>query len=265
MLSQFLMKLFRRRLSNTDRPPTQVPIPDPPVPSPTWPSKAEFELAHVHTLVWADLIAARDELSCIWNRFNDHRYAPPSRHPSLAQRVHRQISWKTHSPYSYPGPSARDIIPDYLFYVKAYRHCLGQLIDIFQLRGDILDLYNSRADAPVSVMTSLLVVPYPKFQSGEIFEQLKQKLAVMTFLVTGLVHVPPEYQPQGRLLRPPLEEVVDVHDFEGMGRGVTAAIKPRLLADEVWASRVCYLAGLGVIEDMSSGGRPSVAEVLEDE
>ncbi|RPB27463.1 hypothetical protein L211DRAFT_834324, partial [Terfezia boudieri ATCC MYA-4762] len=126
-----------------------------------------------------------------------------------------------------------------------------ELIDIFHLHGDILGLYHSRPEAPVSLITSQLVVPYPRFRAGEIFEQLRQKLAVMACLVNGLVYTPPGNQPEGRVLQPPLGEVVDVYAFTGVGKGVVTAIRLKLLMDEIWASRVCYLAELGRIEEMA--------------
>lgn len=85
----------------------------------------------------------------------------------------------------------------------------------------------------------------------------------MACLVNGMVHIPPEFQPEGRVLQPPLEEVVDVYAFAGMGKGAAAAIRPRLLADEVWASRVCYLAELGRIGEMAGLG--PIVEVMEDD
>ena len=263
MPSQGLMKRFRRRYSNSERVHVLTPIPNPPKPEPAWPSEAEFGATHVQSFIWADVLTVHEELLCLWTRFIEHIYLPPARQASLAQRIYSQISWKTHTPYSYPGPAASDIGYDWLFYVKTYRHCLGQLIDIFQLRGDILGSYDSRPEAPVSLITSQLVVPYPKFKADEIFEQLRQKLAVMACLVNGLVYIPPEFQAEGRMLQPPLGEVVDVYAFAGMGKGVAAAIRPRLLTDEIWASRVCYLAELGRIEEITEL-RP-VVEVMEDD
>ncbi|KAF8428222.1 hypothetical protein EV426DRAFT_705128 [Tirmania nivea] len=244
MPSQGLMKWLRRRYSNSKR----NPIPNSPNPEPAWPSKAEFGATHVHSLSWADVLTVHEELLSLWTCFLDHIYFHPAQKASLAQGIYSQISWKTNSPYSFPGPVASDIEHDWLFYVKAYRHCLGQLIDIFQLRGEILGLYDSRPEAPVSLITSQLVVPHPKFRTDEIFEQLRQKVAVMACLVNGMVYIPPEFQPKGRVLQPPLGEVVDVYTFAGMGKGTAAAIRPRILRDEIWASRVCYLAGLGRIK-----------------